>query len=124
LDESYKIVVEGCPSLVIATNWEPLSVSWWKEELRCISVGQLSSVGVWESITVFFPGTLGNVWRQFDCHTRVEGVLLGSWVEARDPTRHLTTHRKMPSTRNYPARNVSASEAEKPCPKASIVYDD
>ena len=45
---------------------------------------------------------------------REEGATGIKWVEARDAARYPTVHRTVPTTKRYPAPNVSSARTQKP----------
>lgn len=61
------------------------------------------------------PGILSNVWRHFWWLQLREGFAPGiQCVRARDPSKHPTIHRMVPTTENYWAQHVNTNKAEKP----------
>ena len=49
----------------------------------------------------------------FDCHD-LRGATGIQWIKIRDAAKHSVMHRLAPTTRSYPAQNVSNTEIEKP----------
>ena len=57
------------------------------------------------------PGTFNKVWKYF-CHNCEGGTIGIYWVEARDPVKHLTMHRRTAQPHNKELSNPKQNSAE------------